>query len=49
MYALTKESGHVVWKEQWYALMLKMSLQVNLYMTQKGHVFVADAMVINPT
>jgi hypothetical protein len=29
--------------------MLKMSLQVNLYMTQKGHVFVADAMVINPT
>jgi hypothetical protein len=35
--------------EKWYALMLKISLQVNLYMTQKDHIFIVDVMVIKPT
>ncbi len=26
MYAFVQESGHVVWREQWYALMLGTSL-----------------------
>jgi hypothetical protein len=29
--------------------MLRVSLQVNFYMTQKDKVFVADVVVINPT
>jgi hypothetical protein len=33
MYALTQKSGHVVWKERWYALMLRFSLQIDFYMT----------------
>jgi hypothetical protein len=35
MYALVQQSGHVVWKEWWYALMLIFSLRANLYITQK--------------
>jgi len=33
MYALTQESGHIIWKEGWYAITLRVSLQINLYMT----------------
>ncbi len=35
MYALTQKSGHNVWKEWWYALTSRASLQANLYMTHK--------------
>jgi hypothetical protein len=45
MYALIRESGHVVWKKQWYAF----SLRVDLYMTQKDQVFIADVVIIDPT
>jgi hypothetical protein len=33
MYDFIQENGHVVWKEQWYALTLKKLLWTNLYMT----------------
>jgi hypothetical protein len=33
MYALAKESEHIIWKKWWYAFTLKVSLQINLYMT----------------
>jgi hypothetical protein len=33
MYALVRESGHVVWREQWYAFTSRASLRVDLYMT----------------
>jgi hypothetical protein len=45
MYALIQKSGHNVWKEWWYALMSKVSLRTNLYMTRKDQVFVADVVV----
>jgi hypothetical protein len=32
MYALARKSGHVVWREQWYAFTPKASLQIDLYM-----------------
>jgi hypothetical protein len=35
--------------ERWYAFMLIISLQVNLYMTGKDQVFVANVVVINLT
>jgi hypothetical protein len=47
MYALTKENGHVVWKERWYTFMLRISLQANLYMTHE--VFVVDVVVTDLT
>jgi hypothetical protein len=47
MYALVRKNGHVVQKKQWYALMLRVSLQTNLYMTQKDQVFVANVVIID--
>jgi len=49
MYAPVRRNGHDVWKEQWYALMLKISLRTDLYMTQKDQVFVGDVVVTDPT
>jgi hypothetical protein len=47
MYALIRESGHVVWKEWWYVLTLGVSLWVDLYVTWKDQLFIADVVVIN--
>jgi hypothetical protein len=47
MYAFTQESGHVVWREGWYAFMSKVSLQADLYMSWEDQVFVADVVVID--
>jgi hypothetical protein len=33
MYALVQKNGHVVWREQWYALTSRDPLGVDLYMT----------------
>jgi hypothetical protein len=33
VYAFIQKSGHVVWKEWWYAFMSRISLQANFYMT----------------
>jgi len=49
MYALIRESGHAIWKEQWYTLTSRVSLQTNIYMTHEDQVFVVDVMVANPT
>jgi hypothetical protein len=49
MYAIIQKSGHAIWKEQWYAIMIRVSLQVDLYMTRKEQVFIVDVMVIDPT
>jgi len=49
MYTLAQENGHVVWKEQWYALTSRISLRANLYMTRKDQVFVTNVMVIDLT
>jgi len=49
MYPLARKSGHTIWKEQWYALTSKVSLQGDLYMTQEDWVFVANVVVINST
>ncbi len=35
MYAFAWKSGQAVWKEWWYAFMSRVSLQTNLYITQK--------------
>jgi hypothetical protein len=47
MYAFVRKSEHVVWKEGWYALTLRVSLQANFYMTQEDQVFVFNVMVID--
>jgi hypothetical protein len=49
MYAFARENGHAIWKEWWNALMLRVSLQVDFYMTQKDQVFVANVVVIDST
>jgi len=49
MYALAQESGHTIWREQWYTFTSKVSLQTNLYMTQENWVFIVDVVVINLT
>jgi hypothetical protein len=49
MYALVWEGGHVVWKKQWYALMSRISLWTNFYITWEDHVFIANAVVTNLT
>jgi hypothetical protein len=49
MYALAIKNGHIVWKEQWYALMLRISLQANIYMIRKNQVFIVDVVVIDST
>jgi hypothetical protein len=49
MYALARENGHDVWKQQWYALMSRVLLQTNIYMICEDQVFVADVVVIDQT
>jgi hypothetical protein len=49
MYALIRENGQIVWRKWWYNLSLRVSLQVDLYMTQKDQVFIADVVVTDPT
>jgi hypothetical protein len=49
MYALILKSGHIVWREQWYAFMSRILLRTDLYMTRKDQVFVVDVVVIDPT
>jgi len=49
MYALAKKSGHVLWKEQWYALTLGVSLGANFYMIRKDQLFVIHVVVIDMT
>ncbi len=46
MYALAQKSEHIIWRQQWYAFMSRVSLQV--YMIQKDKVFIADVVVIDP-
>jgi hypothetical protein len=48
-YVLARKNGHIVRREQWYALMSKISLSVNIYMTCEDWVFVANVMIIDPT
>ncbi len=48
MYALAQKSGHVIWKEWWYALTLGLSLWADFYMTRKDQVLIADVVVVNP-
>jgi hypothetical protein len=48
MYALAQESGHVIWREQWYTFMSKVSLWIDLYMIWEDHVFIANVLVTNP-
>jgi hypothetical protein len=47
MYALIRKNAHVVWREWWCALMLGISLQVNLYMIRNNQVFIVDVVVTN--
>jgi hypothetical protein len=49
MYFVVQESGHIVWKEQWYALTSRISLRDDLYMTKEVQVFVVDVVVTNLT
>jgi hypothetical protein len=49
MYVFAWESGHVVWREHWYALMSWVSLRANFYMIGEDHVFVTNMVVIDPT
>jgi len=41
-----QESGHDVWRKQWYTFTSKVSLRANLYMTRKDQVVIVDVMVI---
>jgi hypothetical protein len=49
MYARTQENGHDVWKERWYAFMLRVSLHIDFYMIREDQVVVADVLVTNLT
>jgi hypothetical protein len=49
MYALVCKSGHAVWREWWYALTSRVSLQVDFYMTRENQVFIVDVVVTDPT
>jgi hypothetical protein len=49
MYALARENGHAIWREWWYALMSKVSLQADFYMTLEDQVFVVDVVITNLT
>ncbi len=33
MYTLAQKNGHIVWKERWYTLISRVSLQIDFYMT----------------
>ncbi len=39
----------IIWREQWYALMLEVSLRVDFYMTLGNQVFVVNVVVIDLT
>jgi len=47
MYVLTQKSGHIVWREWWFALTSIVSLQADLYITRKDQVSVVDVVVTN--
>jgi hypothetical protein len=49
MYAFIQRSGHVIWKERWYALTSRVSFQVDFYMTQEDQIFITDVVVMDPT
>jgi len=49
MYAFTWKSGHIVWKEQWYALTSGASLRTNLYVTHEDQIFVTNVVVTDLT
>jgi len=49
MNAFVKENGHIVWKKWWYAFTLRVSLQIDFYMTREDQVFVVDVVVIDLT
>ncbi len=49
MYAPTSKSEHNVWKKWWYTFTSRVSLQVNLYITNENQVFVADVIIMNLT
>jgi hypothetical protein len=48
MYALARRMG-MLNGERWYAFMLRISMQVDFYMTRKNQVFVANVEVIDLT
>jgi hypothetical protein len=35
MYVFIRNNGHVVWREQWYVILSKVSLQVDFYITHE--------------
>jgi lipid-A-disaccharide synthase-like uncharacterized protein len=45
MYVFDWENGHVIWRELWYALVLGVSLWVDIYMIHKDQVFVAVVVI----
>jgi hypothetical protein len=49
MYALVWKSGHDVWREQWYAFTLEVSLQIDFYMIHEDQIFLVDVVVIDLT
>jgi hypothetical protein len=49
MYTLVRKNGHDVWREWWYALTSKVSLQINMYMNCEDQVFVANVVVTDLT
>jgi hypothetical protein len=49
MYALVRESEHVVWREQWCTFTLGVSLRINVYMIREDQVFVVNVMVTDLT
>jgi sialic acid synthase SpsE len=49
MYAFVQESEHDVWREQWYTLMSRASLQVDLYITCEDQVFNINLVVMDST
>jgi hypothetical protein len=49
MYVLVQDNEHAIWKERWYVFMSRALLQVDLYMTRKDQVFVANVIVIDST
>jgi hypothetical protein len=49
MYDFDQESGHIVWREQWYALTLGISWWIDIYMIRNDQVFVANVVVIDLT
>jgi hypothetical protein len=49
MYSFAQDNEHVVWRELWYNLTWRVSLQTNLYLTWKDQVFVTNVVVSDPT